>query len=66
MLRRYNQIFLGLCKTADLAMVGAAFVAAFFLRVNAPFLPEPPSEPNFAHHAWLGAAALVVFYSLIQ
>ena len=66
MLRRYNQIFLGLCKVADLAIVAAAFFTAFFLRVSAPFLPEPPAEPNFAHHSWLGLAALVVFYALIH
>jgi exopolysaccharide biosynthesis polyprenyl glycosylphosphotransferase len=65
-LRRYNQIFLGLCKAADLAIVAAAFFTAFFLRVKAPFLPDPPAEPNFAHHSWLGAAALVVFYGLIH
>ena len=51
MLRRYNQIFLGLCKAADLTIVAAAFFAAFFLRVKAPFLPDPPSEPNLAHHS---------------
>ena len=66
MLRRYNQIFLGLCKAADLTIVAAAFFTAFFLRVSAPFLPEPPSEPNFVDHSWLGIAALVVFYGLIH
>jgi exopolysaccharide biosynthesis polyprenyl glycosylphosphotransferase len=65
-LRRYNQIFLGLGKAADLAIVAGAFFAAFLLRVSAPFLPEPPAEPNLVHHSWLGLGALVVFYALIH
>jgi exopolysaccharide biosynthesis polyprenyl glycosylphosphotransferase len=65
-LRRYNQVFLGLCKAADLAIVAGAFFAAFFVRVHASFLPDPPSEPNFSHHSWLALASLIVFYALIH
>jgi len=65
-LRRYNEVFLGLCKLADMLTVGAAFGAAYLLRFSGLFpFPEPVAEPMFRDHVLLGIAASLVFHFLI-
>ncbi len=65
MLRRYNEVFLGLLKLADMLTVVASFGLAYLLRFETDWFPAPIDAPDVADHQLLALGAAVIFHFLI-
>jgi len=52
-LHRYSEVVRSGLLLADVLLVGAAWVAAYYVRFYLPGLPEPPEIPDFRQYALL-------------
>ena len=57
---RPERVFVPLLIAFDVAMIGLALVAAYYLRFRAGVLPEPLSQPGWQNYVWLIAVLSLV------
>jgi exopolysaccharide biosynthesis polyprenyl glycosylphosphotransferase len=65
MLYRYSEVFRTLLMSADLALVAAAWLGAYFLRFETG-IPAPLGVPPFEHYGYALAVILPVFLALFH
>ena len=61
MLKRHSEFFKNLLFLSDLVIIGACWIAAYFLRFSSPFFPVTKGIPPIEPYVWLLLPIMVVW-----